>query len=110
MKGWELTGEESLGMTPIDKDNSPFYRRIPAPRVMQNQLDSNLEAFIFKTEKTVLKDLQEAILKRSTYSWNIVCLTTIVLLHVLEKDSWRLLYWKYHPQEVSYYAAFAGLY
>lgn len=101
MKGWELTGKETLGMAVVEEEGSPLHHTTPGPRVMQNQLDRSLESFIVEAEEKILKDLQKAMLKRSACSWEVICLVVIVILHVLENDSWRLLYWKYHRQEVS---------
>ena len=57
MKGWEIAGEEALGMRPVEDAHSPLYGTVPAPRVLQNQLDRNLESYIIGKERLFLKTL-----------------------------------------------------
>ena len=68
MKGWEIVGEEGLRMSIVEDMRSPLHRTILAPRVLQNQLDSNLETYIIVKERDLLRAVQSAILKRHSSS------------------------------------------
>ncbi|KAH7317367.1 hypothetical protein BKA65DRAFT_113121 [Rhexocercosporidium sp. MPI-PUGE-AT-0058] len=62
MKGWEISGgDEFLGITIVNEPSSLLHNTIPAPRVLQNQLDHLLERQIFETEHKLLKELQKLI-------------------------------------------------
>ena len=100
MKGWDIAGEETLGLSNIEDVRCPLNGTIPAPRVLQNQLDRNLESYIIAKERNLLRALQNAVLNRSC-SWVVISLAVIVILHVLERDSWRLTYWMNRHEEVS---------
>jgi len=58
MKGWEIYGHERLGMKIVDRIESPLHGSVPAPRVLQNQLDHLLEYEIVETERCLLKRMQ----------------------------------------------------
>ena len=100
MKGWEICGRERLGMKIVDRMESPLCGSIPAPRVLQNQLDHLLESEIMETEQNLLKDLQKVIKASNRKSWVFTFLTTAIILHVMERDAWRLLYWVHHQDQV----------
>ena len=102
MRGWEIAGKELLGMAMIDDIYCPLHGSVPAPRVLQNQLDRNLELYIIAKENQLLKTIQFALMKKHVYCWNSISLAVIVMLHVLERDSWRLMYWRKHGEEVSH--------
>ena len=101
MKGWEISGDDRLGMTLVKDMRSPLHGTVPAPRVLQNQLDSNLESYIMRRERDLLRAVQNAMLKQRSSSWVVISLVVVVFLHVLERDIWRLMYWKYHREDVS---------
>ena len=101
MKGWEISGEDKLEMTTVDDIRSPLHGTVPAPRVLQNQLDRNLELYIMKKEADLLKAVQSGMLRRYSTSWEVISLAVVMFLHVLERDIWRLMYWKYHSEDVS---------
>lgn len=63
MKGWEISGEQTLGMCNVTDVSSYLFDTILAPRVLQNQLDRNIELYIAKTELELLKALQNAMLQ-----------------------------------------------
>ncbi len=101
MKGWEICGHERLGMGIVDRWESPLYGSIPVPRVLQNQLDHLLEAEVVKTEQHLLKTLQKVIRASNRSAWVIIFLAIAIILHVMERDTWRLLYWVNHQEQVS---------
>jgi len=100
MKGWEIYGHERLGMKIVDRIESPLHGSIPAPRVLQNQLDHLLESEIVKTERHLLKNLQKVIKASDRTLWVATFLATAIILHVMERDAWRLLYWVHHQEQV----------
>ena len=63
MKGWEIVGYETLGVSRVMEENSSLFGKTPAPRVLHNQLDSNLELYIARTEPDFLKALHSAMQK-----------------------------------------------
>lgn len=90
-------------MRPVDQPASPLWGKIPVPRVVQNQLDRSIEAFVFATECELLKHLQSAMLKKTRAEWLDVFLAVIVILHVHERDTWRLMFWINHDDEVRFF-------
>jgi len=103
MKGWEICGHERLGMKTVDRMESPLYGSVPAPRVLQNQLDYLLESEIVETERRLLKNLQKLIKASDRISWVATFLAIAIVLHVMKRDAWRLLYWIHHKEQVRYF-------
>jgi hypothetical protein len=101
MKGWEIAGEETLGMRAVEDDESPLHGSIPAPRVLHNQLDGKLESYIVAKEKKLLKAMQRAFRKGGA-EHHTICIAVVAVLNILERDTWRLLYWTNQCGEVSY--------
>lgn len=102
MKGWEIAGHETLGMSVIEDDECPLCGAVPAPRVLQNQLDRNLECYIVSKEKELLRAIQRAFRKGGLEQQDMISLAVMVVLHVLERDTWRLMYWTNRCEEVSF--------
>jgi hypothetical protein len=100
MKGWEVCGHERLGMKTVDRIESSLHGSVPAPHVLQNQLDHLLEYEIVETERHLLKNLQKIIKASDRKSWVATFLATAIILHVMERDAWRLLYWVHHQDQV----------
>jgi len=101
MKGWTVTSEETLGMRKVEDIECPLHGSIPAPRVLQNQLDRNLECYIIAKEKQLLKAIQRELRKSRSEGLDVIFSSVIIILHVLEKDTWRLMYWRKRREEVS---------
>ncbi|KAK2798412.1 hypothetical protein FQN50_008852 [Emmonsiellopsis sp. PD_5] len=101
MKGWHIHGDEKLEMTEVRQPSSPLYGTVPVPRVLQNQLDQTLEEYIVLCEGLFLRDLQNLIKRRDRGKWVVVVLALTIMLNVLERDIWRLLYWIRHPAEAN---------
>jgi len=103
MQGWSIVGgDELLGMSIVNEPASLLHNTIPAPKVIQNQLDHLLERQIFETEELLLKQLQRLIRRRDRGQWIVVFMSLVIVLHLLERDTWRLVYWVHHKQEVSF--------
>ena len=95
MKGWRFSGRDTLGMTMFADGSTP------APRVLQNQLDHRLESYIAQVEVHVLTDLQKAMLRTPRNEWINVFIVVVIILHVRERDIWRLAHWIINPDGVS---------
>ncbi|KAI0187938.1 hypothetical protein F4808DRAFT_70728 [Astrocystis sublimbata] len=93
MRGWECPLGEA-----IDDPRSPYHQKRPAPRVIQNQLDAIIERYMAICEASLLQRLERGLKDRSQL--DAVCAVSIVLMSILEKDIWRLMFWTRHPEEV----------
>lgn len=100
MKGWQAPENPLLGIFRVDNPGSPYHQTLPAPRVLQNQIDSRIEAHVARVELQLLKELQKA-MKQKTCAWTEIFSTVFLILRVTEKDIWRLMYWLKHDKEVS---------
>lgn len=100
MKGWQAPENPLLGIIRVDNPGSPYHQTLPAPRVLQNQIDSRIEAHVARVELQLLKELQKA-MKQKTCAWTEIFSTVFLILRVTEKDIWRLMYWLKHDKEVS---------
>jgi hypothetical protein len=90
IRGWQIRGKEWLNMSVVELADCPLHGTIPAPRVLQNQLDLYLESYIVNIERRLITQLHNARAKRS--DWLPVFLAAHIFLHTLERDIWRLLY------------------
>ena len=103
MQGWSIVdSDELLGMSVINEPASLLHKTVPAPKVIQNQLDHLLERQIFEIEESLLNEIQKLIRRRDRGQWIVVFLSLVIVLHVLERDIWRLVYWVHHKEEVSF--------
>ncbi len=91
MKGWEIHGPDYLGMK-----HSPSHGSTPAPRVLQNQLDHQLESAIVNSEQRLLGLVQTTLRKSDRRDWIVLFVGIAIILHVMERDAWRLMYWVKH--------------
>jgi len=101
MTGWQLTVPGDLGMFPVTEQGSLLNGTTPAPRVLQNQLDRILAQYCADKELECLKELQKFMRRESKRPWIVIFIVTILLLHVRERDIWRLLYWTLSNNGVS---------
>nr|RBQ95320.1 hypothetical protein FVER53263_09040 [Fusarium verticillioides] len=93
---WTITkGASDIGMWPLDIPGCWFGKTL-LPRLVNQQLDKAFEIRMDELEREILEQLQDMILRRdrSTY-WCSIFLTTFILLHSLEKDSWNMHAWEY---------------
>lgn len=96
VKGWQA----AVGF-PVATPDSPLVNTVPAPRVLQHQLDRILELYICQLERQLLPMLQTAMVARVATQRMDAFFATLVLLNTLERDTWRLTYWTKHVAEVS---------
>lgn len=93
IKGWQMTVPGSLGMPLVMDQTSFLFNTIPAPRVLQNQLDSRLERYCAVQEGKYLKMLSDTMRQNRRNEWVVIFISAIILLHTRERDIHRLLYW-----------------
>ncbi|KAI8648151.1 hypothetical protein NCS56_01547300 [Fusarium sp. Ph1] len=91
--GWRFAGEETLGMTKVQSKNSAWHGIIPVPRMIQNQLNHQLERILVEWDKEVLLALHQ-LLPGGRDKWIPATLTTFLLLHIRELDAGRNIIWK----------------
>jgi hypothetical protein len=92
MKGWELAKNGTLGMHEVTNPFSTLFGTVPAPRVLQNQLDRFLEQYCAQKECECLLGLQT--LFRGGEKSQLPIYTVIaLLLNIRERDIWRLSSW-----------------
>ncbi|CAG5138842.1 uncharacterized protein ALTATR162_LOCUS450 [Alternaria atra] len=96
MAGWQLAVPGDLGMFPVIHQGSLLNGTTPAPRVLQNQLDRMLEQYCADKELECLSELQKSMRRQVKRPWIVVFIVTVLLLHIRERDVWRLLYWTLH--------------
>lgn len=101
MEEWQFADEDLLGMAVVEQSNCPLQSIVPIPRILHNQLDRCLESWIINVESDLLKMLQNVLFKRYRVEKIHLFLTIVVILHMMERNIWRLLYWIYHPEQVS---------
>jgi len=97
VKGWELYGPDTLGMNRVMDRECSLFNTVPAPRVLQNQLDRKLESYIALAEHQFLRELQYAILRSKKHSWDSIYVAVVLTLHTRERDLRRLLHWVLNP-------------
>ncbi|KAK8115612.1 hypothetical protein PG984_012114 [Apiospora sp. TS-2023a] len=92
LRGWETPFGPA-----VSDQCSPYYQNKPAPRVVQNQLDAIVEKYMAICETALLKKLENTF--KRVEEWPEVYATLIILVWILEKDIWRLMFWTRHRQE-----------
>ena len=98
MEGRRILTTETLETYRVADIMSALFGTIPALRVLQNQLDCNLELQIAMTE---LKELQNAMQRERPQMWVVIFTAAVIALHVMERDVWRSEYWVLNPETVS---------
>ncbi|KAK5633383.1 hypothetical protein RRF57_009097 [Xylaria bambusicola] len=86
--------------TSITDPDSPYFNMKPAARVLQNELDLKLESYASELELKLLNTLQTAMGKRNS-EWIEIFSAILVLLAVMERDIWRLMYWIRHREQAT---------
>ncbi|PON17994.1 hypothetical protein C2W62_10285 [Candidatus Entotheonella serta] len=95
IKGWQVKGGDLI-MDHLD----PYIYTSPAPKVLQSQLDKILETYIVNTEIKFLDLLQKTLQQRRTEQRRNAFAAAVVFMQIIEKDTWRLMYWLHHRGEV----------
>ncbi|PWW80523.1 hypothetical protein C7212DRAFT_164996 [Tuber magnatum] len=90
---WRISGQNKVGMFPIQDPKSKIYGIIPLPRLANQQLDARVEEWTAQTEQELLTELQTKIFKRNSTDWFTIYLTLFITLSTLEMDTWNLKTW-----------------
>ncbi|KAI5858007.1 hypothetical protein BZA05DRAFT_112320 [Tricharina praecox] len=92
---WRICGVNTLGMEPINDPEMKFHGFIPLPRLINQQLDAQLELRVATMENELLTELQNHILDRNSTDWFGIFLTIFVHLSSIERDTWGLNTWEH---------------
>ena len=98
MKGWEVKDGNWITDT-----SDPYVNTSPAPKLLQMQLDTAIEDFIVRTEATFLDRLQQ-VLEHRKGDRKKAFAAVVIFLRIIEKDTWRLMYWLRHSGKVLLHA------
>ncbi|KAF4450283.1 hypothetical protein F53441_6565 [Fusarium austroafricanum] len=93
---WTIVkGGSQIGMSPLSIPGCWLGKTL-LPRLVNQELDKAFEKRMDELEQEILERLQEVIFsqKRNSY-WCAIFLTTFILLHSLEKDSWNMHAWEF---------------
>jgi hypothetical protein len=90
---WRISGQNKVGMFPIQDPKSKLYGITPLPRLANQQLDARVEEWMAQREQGLLTELQTKIFKRNSTDWFTIYLTLFVTLSTLEMDTWSLKTW-----------------
>ncbi|KAG0637455.1 hypothetical protein HOY80DRAFT_1010687 [Tuber brumale] len=90
---WRISGQNKVGMFPIQDPRSKLYGITPLPRLANQQLDARVEEWMAQREQGLLTELQTKIFKRNSTDWFTIYLTLFVILSTLEMDTWSLKTW-----------------
>jgi hypothetical protein len=92
---WTIThGASSIGMAPLSIPGC-WHGKTLLPRLVNQELDRALELRMDELEKEILEQLQQAVYSRHRDNWCAIFLTSFILLHSLEKDSWNMHAWEH---------------
>lgn len=100
--GWHFAGTESLGMSVVDNKSSPWHGIKPVPRMLQNQLNHQLELKMAEIDETIMKSAMAIMKNADRKQWLIGTLSLFLLLHVREIDAGRNLFWNRYEDKVYY--------
>ena len=103
---WQFSGDESLGMTTIEDQESAWYGIKPVPRMIQNQLGHLLELNMIDLDKKILKGIQALMEKKERHLWVMVTLAVFLVLHSREVDAGRNIFWSRYTDPVCTLFAF----
>lgn len=86
MRSFNITGPETLGIDWVEDPQSPYYRRIPIPPLLDAQLDHLWMGKMSGRRKLVLSQLKKLIMDKTKRreNWYMIFLTILVLLSNLE--------------------------
>jgi len=84
-KPWGICGEETLGLSPVQKKDSPFFGIIPITPVMDTQLDQIvIQSILLPLQREVLQMLQAKFEKFRRKDWFEIFTTICLLLNTIE--------------------------
>ncbi|RQM07076.1 hypothetical protein DH86_00000224 [Scytalidium sp. 3C] len=91
--GWHFAGTERLEMSEVKDTSSPWYGITPVPRMLQNQLNHQLELKMVELDEKIMKTAMVIMKKADRKQWLVGMLSIFLLLHVREIDAGRNLFW-----------------
>ncbi|KPM36278.1 hypothetical protein AK830_g10293 [Neonectria ditissima] len=92
---WTIArGGSRVGMFPLEIPGFWFGKTL-LPRLVNQELDSALEQRMDELERELLERLQSMVFRRHQDNWCAIFLTSFILLHSLERDSWNMHAWEY---------------
>ena len=78
---WRIWGEDNLGIDVVMDRTNPWHDTIPIPPIMDTQLDQLvIQGYLIPLGKSLLKELEAKMLKRSREDWLEIFLTILILL------------------------------
>ena len=86
-KSFNITGDETLGISKVEDPQSPYYNRKPIPPFLDAQIDHIWMAKMSKVKKTVLSELKKRVFatrEKKRENWYPIFLTIFVLTWNLE--------------------------
>ena len=104
--GWQISGEETLGMTRVTERFSAWEEIVPEPRMVKNQLGHLLELNTTELDRKILKAVQSLLEQRKQCMWVIGTLAVFPLLHIRELHAGRNIYWRRYKDSVQAYCFF----
>lgn len=87
-------------MTTVNEPQSAWHQQIPVPRMIQNQLNHQLELLMVELDKKVLLMIQQRLKQRSRPMWVVTTLSVVLVLHIRELDAVRIIYWSRYVDSV----------
>ncbi|KAI1154176.1 hypothetical protein F4825DRAFT_448814 [Nemania diffusa] len=95
---WRIEkGGHLVGMSPLQLPG--YWNGITLlPRLLNQELDRAFETRMDQIEKEILEKLQAAIFKRHRDYWCSIFLSSFILLHSLERDTWNMSAWDYETR------------
>lgn len=95
---WRIEkGGNRIGMSPLTLPG--YWNGITLlPRLVNQELDRAFETRMDELEKQILEKLQAAIFKRHRDYWCSIFLSSFILLHSLERDTWNMSAWDYETR------------
>lgn len=98
--GWHFAGTERLEMSEVKDTSSPWYGITPVPRMLQNQLNHQLELKMVELDEKIMKTAMVIMKKADRKQWLVGMLSIFLLLHVREIDAGRNLFWNRYEDKV----------
>ncbi|KAI1419200.1 hypothetical protein F5Y12DRAFT_789271 [Xylaria sp. FL1777] len=92
---WRIeSGGHLIGMYPLQLPG--YWNGITLlPRLVNQELDQAFETRMDEIERETLEKLQVSIFKRHRDHWCSIFLSSFILLHSLERDTWNMRAWDY---------------
>ncbi|KAI0202875.1 hypothetical protein F4808DRAFT_60996 [Astrocystis sublimbata] len=95
---WRIeSGGHLIGMFPLKLHG--YWNGITLlPRLVNQELDRAFETRMDQIEKELLEKLQAAIFKKHRPYWCSIFLSSFILLHSLERDTWNMSAWDFETK------------